>query len=66
MTLIEAVKKHQYDVGVYATDIGEEIKWYWEINGGYCSVASHDYFNSPDEAYKSLQEFLPGFKEFDK
>ena len=66
MTLIEAVKKYQYDVGVYATDIDEEIKWYWEINGGYCSVASHDYFNSPDEAYKSLQKFLPEFKEFDK
>lgn len=66
MTLIEAVKKYQYDVGIYAADIGEEIKWYWEINGGYYSVASHDYFNSPDEAYKSLQEFLPEFKEFDK
>lgn len=66
MTLIEVVKKYQYDVGVYATDIDEEIKWYWEINGGYCSVASHDYFNSPDEAYKSLQKFLPEFKEFDK
>lgn len=67
MTILEAVgSKHQYDVGIFATEEDGKLKWYWDINGGYCSVGSHDYFDSPEEAYKSLLEFIPHFKPFEK
>ena len=66
MTLEEAIKKYQYDVGVWATEENGEVVWFWEINGGYCSVGSHDYFNHPLTAYRSLLEFLKTFKPFEK
>jgi hypothetical protein len=70
MTIEEAAGKYQYDVGIFAMVdkelTGGKLKWYWDINGGYCSVASHDYFDTPEEAHKSLLEFIKYFQPFDK
>lgn len=70
MTIEEAVGKYQYDVGIYAMVDKEmtngKLKWFWDINGGYCSVGSHDYFDSPEEAYKHLLEYLKYFQPFEK
>lgn len=66
MTLEEAIEKHQYDVGIWATKENNKVAWFWEINGGYCSVGSHDYFNNPSDALESLLEFLKTFKPFEK
>ena len=45
---------------------GGKLKWYWDINGGYCSVGSHDYFDTPEEAHKHLLEYLKYFQPFEK
>lgn len=67
MTILEAVGNNfQYDVGIYATDIDGKLMWFWDIHGGYCSVGSHDYFDSPDDALRSLEEYIKHFKGFDK
>ena len=66
MTLEEAIKEYQYDIGVWATEENDKVVWFWEISGGYCSVGSHDYFDNPLIAYGSLLEFLKTFKPFEK
>lgn len=68
MDLNQAVKEYQYDVSINYFDSEEEgvFKWYWEINGGYCSVGARHGYDSPQEALDELNEFLKTFKPFEK
>ena len=68
MTLREAAKDYQYDVSINYFDLEEDgvFKWYWEINGGYCSVGARHGYDSPQEALEELNEFLKTFKPFEK
>ena len=68
MTLHEAVKEYQYDVGIYYTDAfdGKSEGWYWDINGGYSSVGGRHTYENIQDAYNELIEFLKTFKPFEK
>lgn len=68
MDLNQAVKEYQYDVSINYSDLEEEgvFKWYWDINGGYCSVGAHYGYDTPQEALDELNEFLKTFKPFEK
>lgn len=68
MTLREAAKDYQYDVSINYFDLEEDgiFKWYWEINGGYCSVGARHGYDSPEQARIELEEFLKTFKPFEK
>lgn len=68
MTLLECVKDYQYDVSIDYFDTEEEgtFKWYWNINGGYCSVGARHGCNTVEEAYTELLLFLTTFKPFEK
>ena len=68
MTLHEAVKEYQYDVGIYYTEAfdGEPEGWYWDINGGYSSVGGRHTHKNIQDAYDELIEFLKTFKPFEK
>ena len=68
MTLLEAVKEYQYDVYLSYFDLEEDgvFKWYWDINGGYCSVGAKHGYDTPEEAFTELEEFLKTFKPFEK
>lgn len=35
-------------------------------NGGYCSVGSHDYFDTPNEALVELEKYLETMEPFNK
>lgn len=63
MTKLEAVKDYQYDVDIF---YNEDSLWYWEINGGYSSVSSHNGYLTPQDAEESLDIFLKTFKPFEK
>jgi hypothetical protein len=63
MTKLEAVKDFQYDVSIF---YNEDELWYWEINGGYCSVSSHNGHRTTLEAEHELEEYLKTFKPFNK
>lgn len=63
MTKEEAVKDYQYDVSICLSDNG---KWFWDINGGYCSVGSHDYFETPNDALVELEKYLETMEPFEK
>lgn len=68
MTLREAVRDYQYDISIDYLDLEEDgvFKWYWEINGGYCSVGARHGYDSPEQARIELEEFLKTFKPFEK
>lgn len=68
MTLREAAKDYQYDVSIDYLDLEEDdvFKWYWNINGGYCSVGARHGYDSPEQARIELEEFLKTFKPFEK
>lgn len=68
MTLLECVKDYQYDVSIdyFNTEEDGVFKWYWNINGGYCSVGARHGYNTPEEARIELEEFLKTFKPFEK
>lgn len=68
MTLIEAAKEHQYDVYLNYFDLEEDgvFKWYWEINGGYCSVGARHGYDTPEQAHAELLAFLETFEPFKK
>lgn len=68
MTLLECVKDYQYDISIDYFDTEEEVafKWYWNINGGYCSVGARHGYDTPEEARIELEEFLKTFKPFEK
>ena len=68
MDLNQAVKEYQYDVSINYFDLEEDgvFKWYWDINGGYCSVGARHGYDSPQEALDELNEFLKTFKPFEK
>ncbi len=68
MTLREAAKDYQYDISIDYFDTEEEgtFKWYWNINGGYCSVGARYGYDSPEQARIELEEFLKTFKPFEK
>lgn len=68
MDLNQAVKEYQYDVSINYFDLEEDgvFKWYWDINGGYCSVGARHGYDSPQEALEELNEFLKTFKPFEK
>ncbi len=68
MTLREAAKDYQYDVSIDYLDLEEDdvFKWYWHINGGYCSVGARRGYDSPEQARIELEEFLKTFKPFEK
>lgn len=68
MTLREAAKDYQYDISINYFDLEEDgvFKWYWEINGGYCSVGARHGYDSPEQARIELEEFLKTFKPFEK
>ena len=68
MTLHEAVKEYQNDVGIYYTDAFDEESegWYWDINGGYSSVGGRHTYENIQDAYNELIEFLKTFKPFEK
>lgn len=68
MTLHEAAKDYQYDISINYFDLEEDgvFKWYWEINGGYCSVGARHGYDSPEQARIELEEFLKTFKPFEK
>lgn len=63
MTKLEAVKDYQYDVSIFYQD---DNLWYWDINGGYSSVGSHNGFENILDCEKELTEFLKTFKPFEK
>lgn len=64
MNFIDFVRTH--DVGVFLEAIGNDVKWFWEINGGYHTCSSKEFFNTPEEAWKSLKEYLKTFLKFDE
>ena len=68
MTLREAAKDYQYDISIDYFDTEEDgvFKWYWNINGGYCSVGARHGYDSPEQARIELEEFLKTFKPFEK
>lgn len=68
MTLREAVRDYQYDISIDYLDLEEDgvFKWYWNINGGYCSVGARHGYDSPEQARIELEEFLKTFKPFEK
>jgi len=68
MTLLEAAKDYQYDISIDYFDTEEDgvFKWYWNINGGYCSVGARHGYDSPEQARIELEEFLTTFKPFEK
>lgn len=68
MDLNQAVKEYQYDVSINYFDLEEDgvFKWYWDINGGYCSVGARHGYDSPQEALEELNEFLKTFIPFEK
>ena len=68
MDLNQAVKEYQYDISINYSDLEEEgvFKWYWDINGGYCSVGANHGYDTPQEALDELNEFLKTFKPFEK
>lgn len=68
MDLNQAAKEYQYDVSINYFDLEEDgvFKWYWDINGGYCSVGARHGYDSPQEALEELNEFLKTFKPFEK
>lgn len=68
MTLLECVKEYQYDVSIdyFETEEDGVFKWYWNINGGYCSVGARHGYDTPEEARIELEEFLKTFKSFEK
>lgn len=68
MTLLECVKEYQYDVSINYFDSEEDgvFKWYWDINGGYCSVGARHGYDTPEEAHAELLEFLKTFEPFEK
>ncbi len=68
MTLLECVKEYQYDVSIDYFDSEEDgvFKWYWNINGGYCSVGARHGYDNPEQALIELEEFLKTFKPFEK
>lgn len=68
MTLREAAKDYQYDISINYFDLEEDgvFKWYWEINGGYCSVGARHGYDTPEQARIELEEFLKTFKPFEK
>lgn len=66
MDINQAVKEYQYDVSLYYYDVEGVCKWYWDINGGYCSVGARHGYDTPQEALDELNEFLKTFKPFEK
>lgn len=68
MTLREAAKDYQYDISIdyFYTEEEGTFKWYWNINGGYCSVGARHGYDSPEQARIELEEFLKTFKPFEK
>lgn len=68
MTLREAAKDYQYDISIDYFDTEEDgvFKWYWNINGGYCSVGARYGYDNPEQARIELEEFLKTFKPFEK
>lgn len=68
MTLTEAAKEYQYDISLNYFDLEEDgvFKWYWEINGGYCSVGARYGYDTPEQAHAELVAFLETFEPFEK
>ena len=66
MTIEEATKEYQYDVGIFFGDLGDGPLWYWDINGGYSSVGARYGKETVQEAYEELINFLKTFKPFEK
>ena len=59
MTIEEAAKHGDICIWFNGDDRdGLDIGWFWEVNCGYQSWGSHDYYDDPMKAIESLKTFL--------
>lgn len=75
MELRDILKVANYDVSIYAIYNDDEpsepnykndkVVFTWDINGGaWGSVGSHKYFETPNDAWDNLKEYIKIFEGF--